>query len=44
MIPVALFGAVFSGWATWGLGLEAIGYGAALLAGGLPIYWAVRRG
>ncbi len=44
MIPVALFGAVFSAWATWGLGLEAIGYGAALLACGLPIYWAVRRG
>ena len=44
MIPIALFGAAFSAWATWGLGLEAIGYGAGLLACGLPIYWAVRRG
>ncbi len=44
LVPVALFGAVFSGWATWGLGLEAIGYGAILLVLGLPIYLAVRRG
>ena len=44
IVPVALFGAVFSAWATWGLGLEAMAYGAGLLACGLPIYWAVRRG
>jgi APA family basic amino acid/polyamine antiporter len=44
IVPVALFGAAFSGWATWGLGLEAMGYGAVLLLIGLPIYWAVRRG
>jgi len=44
LVPVALFGAVFSAWATWGLGLEAMAYGAALLLIGLPIYWAVRRG
>jgi APA family basic amino acid/polyamine antiporter len=44
MIPVALFGAGFSAWATWGLGLEAIAYGAGLLACGLPIYVVVRRG
>ncbi len=44
IVPLALFGAAFSAWATWGLGLEAMGYGAVLLVLGLPIYWAVRRG
>ena len=44
IVPAALFGAAFSAWATWGLGLEAIGYGAGLLVVGLPIYWVVRRG
>ena len=44
MIPVALFGAAFSAWATWGLGLEAMAYGAGLLACGLPIYAVVRLG
>ena len=44
IIPAALFGTAFSAWATWGLGLEAMGYGAVLLALGLPIYWVVRRG
>jgi APA family basic amino acid/polyamine antiporter len=40
---VALTGAAFIGWATWGLGASAVGYGAVLVAAGLPVYWAVRR-
>ena len=44
IIVPALFGAVYSGWATWGLGFQAMGYGALLLAAGLPIYAIVRRG
>jgi basic amino acid/polyamine antiporter, APA family len=44
IVPVALFAAAFTGWATWGLGLQAMGYGAVLLVLGLPIYWVVRRG
>jgi APA family basic amino acid/polyamine antiporter len=42
LIPFALIGAGFSAWATWGLGLEAMGYGAVLLVAGLPIYAWVR--
>lgn len=44
LIVVALTGAAFIGWATWGLGASAVGYGAVLVAAGLPVYWAVRRG
>ena len=43
LIPVALFAAAFTGWATWGLGLEAMVYAAVLLLIGVPIYFAVRR-
>lgn len=43
LIPVALFAAAFTGWATWGLGLEAMAYAAVLLLIGVPIYFAVRR-
>jgi len=43
LIPVALFAAAFTGWATWGLGIEAMSYAGGLLLIGLPIYWAVRR-
>ncbi len=41
---VALIGAAFIVWATWGLGTDAVGYGALLVLAGLPVYWAVRRG
>ncbi len=41
---VALTGAAFIAWASWGLGVSALGYGAALVLAGLPVYWAVRRG
>jgi APA family basic amino acid/polyamine antiporter len=41
---VALTGAAFIGWATWGLGASAVGYGAALVLAGVPVYLAVRRG
>ncbi len=40
LLPVAaLVAALFAVWAEWGLGLEAIGYGAVLIALGLPVYW-----
>jgi APA family basic amino acid/polyamine antiporter len=41
---VALTGAAFIGWATWGLGLSAVGYGLGLVLAGVPVYLAVRRG
>ena len=40
---VALIAAAFTIWATWGLGNEAMAYGALLVLAGLPVYWAVRR-
>ncbi|MFM9935889.1 MAG: APC family permease [Novosphingobium sp.] len=40
---LALTGAAFIGWATWGLGASAVGYGAGLVLAGVPVYWAVRR-
>ncbi len=43
LVPVALFATLFTGWATWGLGGEAVAYGAVLIVTGLPIYWLVRR-
>jgi len=38
----ALTAAAFTLWAEWGLGGEAMAWGAALILGGLPCYWAVR--
>lgn len=39
MLPVAaIIAAGFAVWAEWGLGGEAIGYGTALIALGLPVY------
>ncbi|PKB14706.1 amino acid/polyamine/organocation transporter (APC superfamily) [Novosphingobium kunmingense] len=40
----ALVAAAFTVWAEWGLGLRAIGYGALLVAAGLPVYAMVRSG
>lgn len=40
LLPVAaMIAALFAVWAEWGLGAEAIGYGALLIAMGLPVYW-----
>ncbi len=41
---VALAGAAFIVWATWGLGAQAIGLGGAFVLAGLPVYALVRRG
>jgi APA family basic amino acid/polyamine antiporter len=43
-IPLFLAAALFSLWAIWGAGLEAIGWGAALLASGVPFYFLSRAG
>jgi APA family basic amino acid/polyamine antiporter len=38
----AVIAAIFTVWAEWGLGSEALGYGALLIAAGLPVYFASR--
>ena len=38
----AVIAALFTLWAEWGLGTEALAYGAALVALGLPVYLAVK--
>ncbi|MDE2595277.1 MAG: amino acid permease [Sphingomonadales bacterium] len=40
---VALGAAAFTLWASWGLGPQALAYGAVLVVAGLPVYWWVRR-
>jgi APA family basic amino acid/polyamine antiporter len=40
---LALIGAAFIVWASWGLGESALAYGGLLVVAGLPVYWAVRR-
>lgn len=40
---VALVGAAFIVWASWGLGAQALAYGALFVVAGVPVYWAVRR-
>ncbi|HWT11961.1 MAG TPA: amino acid permease [Allosphingosinicella sp.] len=42
LIPVFLLGALFSLWAIWGAGYEAMIWGAALLASGVPLYFVTR--
>lgn len=37
----AIVAAGFTVWAEWGLGGEAMAYGAVLIAAGLPVYWWV---
>lgn len=39
----AVIAAGFTFWAEWGLGGEAMAWGALLILGGLPVYWAVRN-
>lgn len=38
----ALVAAGFTVWAEWGLGTEAMIWGAVLIAAGMPVYWRVR--
>ena len=40
---IAVIAAGFTVWAQWGLGVEAMIYGALLVAAGLPVYWAVKN-
>jgi APA family basic amino acid/polyamine antiporter len=40
---IAALAAAYSLWAIWGAGREAIGWGAVLLASGVPVYWLMRR-
>lgn len=43
LLPVtAVIAALFAVWAEWGLGGEAMGYGALLIAAGLPVYWGTK--
>lgn len=44
LAALACIAATFTLWAEWGLGAQAVAYGAVLVAGGLPVYWLVRRG
>ena len=41
--PIAILGAIYSLWAIWGAGVEAVGWWFVLLALGVPIYLATRR-
>jgi APA family basic amino acid/polyamine antiporter len=41
-MAAAVVAAAFTVWAEWGLGPQAIGYGALLVAIGLPFYWLIR--
>lgn len=41
--PVALLGALYALWAIWGVGAEAVGWGVALLALGVPVYLLMPR-
>ncbi len=43
VLAAALVAAGFTLWAEWGLGHVAMGYGAMLIAAGLPVYFWVRR-
>ncbi len=44
LASAAVIAALFTLWAEWGLGGEAVAYGAVLVALGLPVYLGVRRG
>jgi APA family basic amino acid/polyamine antiporter len=43
LLSIATAGALYSAWAVWGAGWEANVWGAALLAGGVPVYLLMRR-
>jgi basic amino acid/polyamine antiporter, APA family len=42
VVPVFIGAALFSLWAIWGAGLEAMKWGAALLVSGIPLYFLMR--
>jgi APA family basic amino acid/polyamine antiporter len=42
LVPIFILAAIFSLWAIWGAGAEAIKWGAALLLSGVPVYLATR--
>ncbi len=41
-VPVFILAALFSLWAIWGSGVEAMKWGAALLLSGIPVYFLMR--
>jgi APA family basic amino acid/polyamine antiporter len=42
LVPIFVVAALFSLWAIWGAGWEAMKWGAALLASGVPVYFLMR--
>ncbi len=44
LTTAALLGVVYGFWTFYGAGAEATGWGAVLLASGIPVYFLVRRG
>ena len=44
LTPIFALGALFSLWALWGAGPEAMKWGGALLLSGVPLYFLMRRG
>jgi len=41
-VPIFILAALFSLWAIWGSGVEAMKWGAALLISGIPVYFLMR--
>ena len=41
-VPMFILAALFSLWAIWGAGVEAMKWGAALLVSGIPLYFLMR--
>ena len=41
-VPIFILAALFSLWAIWGSGVEAMKWGAALLLSGIPVYFLMR--
>lgn len=44
LVPVFVLGALFSTWAIWGSGYDAMKWGAVLLLSGVPLYFIAARG
>lgn len=44
LAAAALLGVIYGFWTFYGAGAEATGWGAVLLASGIPVYFLVRRG
>ena len=43
IVPVFIVAALFSLWAVWGSGVEAMKWGSVLLLSGIPLYFLMRR-